>query len=459
MNTFIIHGSAIDEEGRISTVQLKVGGGVVAGPFQGFPRCDLASSDSFGSPAATLYSGFAVAWSGRLDPGLVQVAIRFGVGHATSRSGFSAWIEVGYLRVEAPKLKLRTGPPAEVAIAMATYNPSPRLFAAQLNSIRAQTLTNWSLTISDESTDRESILIVAKCAEGDPKINVIRGSRIGVCGNFERALKALDRRSPYFALSDQDDAWKPDKLAIMTKSLAHSKKSLAYCDLCVVSESEELLEPSFYKWRKSIQLNTEELVFSNIVPGAAIVGKMHILPTALPIPRYSKTYHDSWIAAVASCISGIEFVDRVLQYYVQHRNNIVGHSSKVDRSVSRLLAEQTLHINTFFEKPHSINAEAAFRLLPVISTMLAAAIEREFIFSALSARTSLSQDTEDPFRIDLSAVGMARKFELRESMLGTDKNSRRFLNIPSWINAGLRAFKIIMGNVALSSTIADMSRK
>ena len=75
------------------------------------------------------------------------------------------------------------------------------------------------------------------------------------------------------------------------------------------------------------------------------MGRMDLLRSALPIPRYTGVFHDMWLALVASRQGGITFVDRILQDYVQHGENVLGQDSKRDR----LAAARFLHDRKILE--------------------------------------------------------------------------------------------------------------
>ncbi|MBN9021114.1 MAG: hypothetical protein J0H08_03280, partial [Rhizobiales bacterium] len=200
----VLHGYALSPCDRFDEVELRVGRRTTTGSFQGFPRPDIgAAVGSIFPGSARMLCGFAIAWEGLIGKaGDLRLAVRFRAG--TGRSvRTTRWFPAGTIRVETPAVRINSGPPARVAIAMATYEPNPALFKAQLDSIRRQTMPHWQLVISDESETARARRAIAAIVGDDARIRVIAGSRLGFLGNFERALSHLDRRSPYFTLSDQ----------------------------------------------------------------------------------------------------------------------------------------------------------------------------------------------------------------------------------------------------------------
>ncbi len=76
-----------------------------------------------------------------------------------------------------------------VVICMATYNPRPDLLERQLDSIRAQTHTNWHCLISDDQSLPDAYGAVQEAIAGDDRFVLTQAERrLGYYHNFERAL-------------------------------------------------------------------------------------------------------------------------------------------------------------------------------------------------------------------------------------------------------------------------------
>jgi glycosyltransferase involved in cell wall biosynthesis len=101
-----------------------------------------------------------------------------------------------------------------VAILLCTYNGA-RFLPAQLSSFTDQTFANWQLFVSDDgSTDETLSILSRKRRELGKAVIVIRdGPRQGFVRNFLSLACDCSISSDYFAYSDQDDIWEPDKLS------------------------------------------------------------------------------------------------------------------------------------------------------------------------------------------------------------------------------------------------------
>ncbi len=221
----------------------------------------------------------------------------------------------------------REGSQPLIAICMATYDPPPELLRHQVESIRAQTHPNWICVISDDCSrpDRfESI----RAAVGDDRRFVISRSarRLGFYLNFERALAMTPTRARYVALSDQDDVWYPEKLAVLLREIGQA--ALAYSDARIVGRGGEVILGTYWGARANNHTDLHSLLVANAVTGAASLFRRDLLDAVLPFPPAQFAhYHDHWIALVALAVGGIEFVDRPLYDYVQHGQAALGHAA------------------------------------------------------------------------------------------------------------------------------------
>ena len=120
-----------------------------------------------------------------------------------------------------------------VSIIMPSYNTAPYI-AESINSVIAQTYTDWELIIVDDaSTDNTDEVVAPLChprelnchpREGgdlSSKIRYLKNDRNrGAAYSRNRALR--EAKGKYIAFLDSDDTWTPDKLekqiAFMTKN-------------------------------------------------------------------------------------------------------------------------------------------------------------------------------------------------------------------------------------------------
>jgi glycosyltransferase involved in cell wall biosynthesis len=109
--------------------------------------------------------------------------------------------------------KLSSCREAKIAILMCTYNGASFL-AEQLESFQRQTHTNWTVYVSDDGSKDETLkLLEASSVQwGGARLQVLEGPQQGFAANFLSLTCREHIKADFYAWSDQDDIWKPDKL-------------------------------------------------------------------------------------------------------------------------------------------------------------------------------------------------------------------------------------------------------
>jgi glycosyltransferase involved in cell wall biosynthesis len=220
-----------------------------------------------------------------------------------------------------------------VAICMATYNPPLDLFHRQVESIRSQTHTNWICVVSDDRSSPGRFAAIERELSGDPRFVLSRSPRrLGFYRNFERALALVPERAEFVALSDQDDRWYDEKLAVLLEAVEGAQ--LAYSDVRVIDDDGGLISDTYWTSRRNNYHDLLSVLVANCVTGGASLFRRELLRFALPFPPSQFGYfHDHWIALVALSLGDISFVEEPLYDYVQHRDAVLGH-----RAANRVVA-------------------------------------------------------------------------------------------------------------------------
>jgi glycosyltransferase involved in cell wall biosynthesis len=213
---------------------------------------------------------------------------------------------------------------------MATHEPPAELFERQVESLVAQTESDWVCVISDDGSSEPAAERIRRATEADHRFIVLPSSvRVGAYANFGRAL-AMARSfgdATQVALADQDDVWHPDKLARLGDALERSDARLAFSDMRIVEASGRAVSDTYWTARRPNHDNFASLLLGNSVTGAASMFRRDLLDDALPLPpKFGNLYHDHWLAVVAAATGRIEYVDSPLYDYVQHADAVIGHA-------------------------------------------------------------------------------------------------------------------------------------
>jgi len=119
-----------------------------------------------------------------------------------------------------------------VAILLCTFNGT-RFLAAQLASYTHQSFKDWRLFASDDGSTDDTLTILSRYRDGSgpAQVAIREGPRQGFVRNF--LALACDRAitGDYYAYSDQDDIWEPDKLsrAIAWLETCPPERPALYC--------------------------------------------------------------------------------------------------------------------------------------------------------------------------------------------------------------------------------------
>lgn len=99
----------------------------------------------------------------------------------------------------------------KISVLIPTYKPNPGHLREMLNSLMAQTESDFHCVICDEPTETDTGMMVREYLK-DPRFTFHRNAkRLGIGGNWNRCLSFA--RAPVIAFLFQDDVWTPDYLA------------------------------------------------------------------------------------------------------------------------------------------------------------------------------------------------------------------------------------------------------
>ena len=112
--------------------------------------------------------------------------------------------------------------PRRIVLAAPVYNGASYL-AEALESVLAQTHTDFALLVCDDRSSDASPEIAAAFAARDERIEIVPAvERLGLARNWQRCLDEAERRHPghaYFAWLSDHDVWDPGWLAALVRVL------------------------------------------------------------------------------------------------------------------------------------------------------------------------------------------------------------------------------------------------
>jgi glycosyltransferase involved in cell wall biosynthesis len=106
-----------------------------------------------------------------------------------------------------------------ISVVIPMYN-AEKYLAPAVESVLAQTVTDWELVLSDDGSRDSTVTIAADYARREPRIRVVESTVNGGAGRARnRGAAATDRGSEFIIFLDSDDTWEPHALALLTQTL------------------------------------------------------------------------------------------------------------------------------------------------------------------------------------------------------------------------------------------------
>lgn len=197
---------------------------------------------------------------------------------------------------------------------MCTYN-GEKYIKEQLDSILKQSHPVDEIIIQDDCSTDGTLKIIQKYEQKEVSIKCFQNERnLGYNANFISALQKAT--GDYIAISDQDDIWHPDKIALQLKEMNncllcfHNTKIFSSDGSPINQELPETIEPNH---------NLEYLIFFNSISGHTIMMKKQLLKLIPHLEDFSCFYrywvYDQILAIVAESFGQISFIHKNLAFH------------------------------------------------------------------------------------------------------------------------------------------------
>lgn len=238
-------------------------------------------------------------------------------------------------------------PAHRISVALCTYR-GEAFVREQLESIARQTRPVDEVLIFDDGSPDGTVTVIEEfiaAYSGPVSFRLVSTERAGgVVPNFERALRACT--GDLIILSDQDDVWHEDRVAVAEAEFARRPELLLLnADARVVDgkgrDTGATLFESLYvsdAERAAIHAGrgTEVLIRRNLVTGATTMLRATLLEEGLPLGE--GWVHDEWLAFLAAARGGFDTLDRpVIDYRVHGANQIGVAQPTLRRRIGRML--------------------------------------------------------------------------------------------------------------------------
>lgn len=227
----------------------------------------------------------------------------------------------------------------DVAILMCTYNGAAYL-REQLDSFERQTLVDWTLYVSDDSSTDETLDILSEYRHrwGERKLVMFEGPCQGFGKNFMSLVRRPEAQARYYAFSDQDDIWFSDKLERSVNCLdtVTVLKPTMYCSRTrLVDATGKVigLSPLFSRPPSFRNAVVQSLAGANtmLINNAARNLLLHVGEDATIVAHDWLTY----IIVTACGGEAIYDAEPTLDYR-QHGGNLIGANASITDRINRV---------------------------------------------------------------------------------------------------------------------------
>lgn len=205
-----------------------------------------------------------------------------------------------------------------VSVAMATYN-GERFLPEMLLSLEAQSRPPDEVVVRDDASDDATVDLLQSFSARMPfPVRVITGdARLGYAQNFVAASRACSGDVIFFA--DQDDHWRPDKLATVSRRAGSRRPMALFHDLALVDDAGTPLAPSYRQF-----LAGRDLPPVVALKGCGIAVNRAFVDTWGWPPPQAPVSHDVWVAVLATAFRQRQDVPEALVDHRLHSDNASG---------------------------------------------------------------------------------------------------------------------------------------
>lgn len=231
----------------------------------------------------------------------------------------------------------------KVIVLMSTYN-GEKYIKEQLDSILQQKEVDVSIYVRDDGS-KDGTRDILDEYKKTGKLNWYTGKNLKSAKSFMDLVYRVEE-ADYYAFSDQDDFWLPEKLITAIKCLdvyEKEKPALYYSRYKMVDQDLNPLPDS--SDTPYISLTMKQAVVSSNCTGCTVVFNKSLLDYLKSYKANFQIMHDNWIHKVCVALGGnVYFDNNAYILYRQHGNNVIGGSTNIYKRLKR-------HINIAFVNP------------------------------------------------------------------------------------------------------------
>ena len=205
---------------------------------------------------------------------------------------------------------------SEIAILLPTFN-GERFLRDQVDSIREQSLRGWRLLIADDGSTDDTLAITQQLTREDPRISIVPTT--GNLGQKRRLRQlAAAAQADLIAIADQDDSWRPDKLALLRERLGDNDMAFGASELTDAAgrSLNRLLTDALPP--RHLPGERFALIFRPWVSAHAMLTRRHLLNDG----NFGRWLPFDWMMSIEAAFGrGVVFVPEAVTMHRMHDSN------------------------------------------------------------------------------------------------------------------------------------------
>ena len=212
-----------------------------------------------------------------------------------------------------------------VLVLMSTYNGA-RYLREQIDSILAQEGVDIHLLIRDDGSQDDTCFILDEYATRHDNIEIVKGENVGFVNSFSKLVELAGcYKNPvdYYAFSDQDDIWFPEKLQTGCHALSGMNQELPLLFSSNSTFVDEGLHPMGNYHRKNPYRTKENVMIFPTEQGCSMLFNrkaVNIYNLHHPVASWS----DRWMCLICNFMGQLVYCHTPLFYYRIHSGNALG---------------------------------------------------------------------------------------------------------------------------------------
>jgi glycosyltransferase involved in cell wall biosynthesis len=190
----------------------------------------------------------------------------------------------------------------------------------------------WRLVVRDDGSTDNSLILLKNWRDRLGARMVLLDAEmpcnLGLIGNYDAVLAAST--APWVLTADPDDVWLPNRLAVTLSALRAAEQNygahtpLAICtDAMVVSETLDVIAPSYWRWSRTRPLVRPCLARSamdSVALGSTMAVNRALIEKSRPLPA-GAAYQDWWMVLVAVAFGRFIALPEITIKYRRHSSN------------------------------------------------------------------------------------------------------------------------------------------